>query len=110
MRRLLAETTFKMCPNGNVKHAVGTKSRLQFLDQVFLRIYDLACGAMAHEGNLLTVRHQFLDGPGKRIQTAREQNYPIRREPHIFITCKREVAFHGRWIFEETKFKLVIVV
>ena len=27
-----------------------------------------------------------------------------------FCTRKREVAFHGRWIFEEAEFKFIVVV
>ena len=70
MRRLSAEASIKIRPNGHVKHAVETKSAPQLIDQIFLSTYNLSCGTMAYERDLLTVRRQFLDRSGKRIQTS----------------------------------------
>jgi hypothetical protein len=72
MGRLAAKTAFKMRPNWNVKNAVSTKAAPQLVDQVFLSTYNLSCGTMAYESDLLTVRHHFLDRSGKRIQPSGE--------------------------------------
>lgn len=70
MGGLLAETTFEMGPNRNLKDAVTPKAATKLVDQIFLGANNLARRSMANERHFLAVRHQFLDGPCEGIQAA----------------------------------------
>ena len=65
---------------------------------MFLDSSNLGCRTVAHERDLLPMLRQLLDRPGKRIQSAREQDYLVRREACFFFIRKLKVLSYRRGI------------